>query len=87
MPKTKRKGGSAKIDPLSREHFTFRKVSGESARCSRCVREQDRSRRRAYTVVVGIDAGQFTVCSAMQVMKGSILGAGIGCFLGSVHRG
>jgi hypothetical protein len=33
MPKTKRKGGSAKIDPLSREHFTFRKVSGRFARC------------------------------------------------------
>jgi hypothetical protein len=27
MPKTKRKGGSAKIDPLSREHFTFRKTA------------------------------------------------------------
>lgn len=26
MPKIKKRGPSAKIEPLSREHFTFRKV-------------------------------------------------------------
>lgn len=67
MPKTKRKGGSAKIEPLSREHFTFRKVGGRLARYWRRVREQDRSRERQ------VSQGRDPVLSAAVVILNSKL--------------
>ena len=76
MPKTKRKGGSAKIEPLSREHFTFRKVGGRLARYWRRVREQDRSRE--WQVSQGRDPVLSTaVILKQQAISGSRLGSSV----------